>query len=103
MMARLLQTINIFMDKVTGKKIDVLDSHVNQSPTSKSSTKEENEYSSKCVKELRGQPPRSPSGGTDSGRDLTEERPTVTPNIVFRTTSPMTHPSVYEAEDSHAP
>ncbi|KDP32312.1 hypothetical protein JCGZ_13237 [Jatropha curcas] len=55
------------------KKIDVMDSPVNQSPASKSSAKGENESSSKCAKELRGQPPRSPSGDTDSDHALAEE------------------------------
>ncbi|KDP30727.1 hypothetical protein JCGZ_15528 [Jatropha curcas] len=54
--------MNVFMDKVTGKKIDVMDSPINQSPTSKPSAKQENESSSKCAKELGGQPPLSPSG-----------------------------------------
>ncbi|KDP46115.1 hypothetical protein JCGZ_06626 [Jatropha curcas] len=54
MIAKLLQTMKIFMEKVTGRKIDVVDSPVNRSPTSKSFVKEENESSSKCAKELGG-------------------------------------------------
>ncbi|KDP26946.1 hypothetical protein JCGZ_21039 [Jatropha curcas] len=107
-----------------------MDSPVNQSATSKSSAKEKDESSSKCAKELGGQLPRSPSGGTNYGRAFAEERYqspyrreepvhhpskapiqtgyptgrlTVTPNIIFGTISPMTHPSVYKAEASHAP
>ncbi|KDP46112.1 hypothetical protein JCGZ_06623 [Jatropha curcas] len=74
MIAKLLQTMNIFMEKVTGGNIDVVDSPVNRSPTSKSFAKEENKSSFKCAKELGGQLPRSPLRGTDSGRALTEER-----------------------------
>ncbi|KDP42372.1 hypothetical protein JCGZ_01948 [Jatropha curcas] len=44
----------------------------NGGPT-RSSAKEGNESSSKCAKELGGQPPQSPLGATDSGRALTEE------------------------------
>ncbi|KDP33403.1 hypothetical protein JCGZ_12859 [Jatropha curcas] len=73
MMAQLLQTMNVFME-VTGKKIDVMDSPINQSPTSKSSSKKENESSSKCAKAVGVKPPRSPLGGTDNGRALAKER-----------------------------
>ncbi|KDP31510.1 hypothetical protein JCGZ_15355 [Jatropha curcas] len=50
------------IEKVTRKKIDVMDSLVIQSATSKSSTKEDIESSSKCNKELKGKLPQSSWG-----------------------------------------
>ncbi|KDP35555.1 hypothetical protein JCGZ_08993 [Jatropha curcas] len=61
MTPQLLPTMNIFMEKVTRKKTDVVDSPVNQSPTTSLLLRRRMNLHPSVPKNLGGQLPQSPS------------------------------------------